>query len=174
MAGSLDPSRGSQGPTSLSEQISIRRPCQSRSPALDDPRTQNYLPAASKMEGTSQQEDELRNDHYIALFRALPRDNWQVIFPDLPGCEASGKSFKEAFHAARRTLARHLSDLEIPPPRPRSSAELLIDAQGDWVLCRQFVDAIMHPVSADDDELAPAELVAMASVSNPTTPQVGT
>jgi predicted RNase H-like HicB family nuclease len=114
----------------------------------------------------------LRNDDYIALFSALPKDKWRVTFPDLPGCEAKGESFKEAFQAARRALIDHLAELDDYRPRPRSSAELLIDAQRDWVLCRQFVDAIMHPVPpAEDDELAPIELVAMRSA--PSTPQVG-
>ena len=115
----------------------------------------------------------MRNDDYIALFRALPKDKWKVTFPDLPGCEARGENFKEAYQAARKALKRHLSALEQPYPRPRSSAELLIDAQRDWVLCRQFVDAVMHSVPpAEDDELAPIELVAAHSASS--TPQIGT
>ena len=114
----------------------------------------------------------MRNDDYIALFRALPKDKWRVTFPDLPGCEARGESFKEAFQAAQRALRDHLAELEDYAPRPRSSAELLIDAQRDWVLCRQFVDAVMHPVPpAEEDELAPIELVAMHSA--PSTPQIG-
>jgi predicted RNase H-like HicB family nuclease len=114
----------------------------------------------------------LRNDDYIALFRALPKDKWRVTFPDLPGCDVSGESFKDAFLAARRALRDHLAELDEPRPRPRSSAELLIDAQRDWVLCRQFVDAVMHPVPpAEEDELAPIELVAARSASS--TPQIG-
>jgi predicted RNase H-like HicB family nuclease len=114
----------------------------------------------------------LRNDDYIALFRALPKDKWRVTFPDLPGCEARGENFKEAFLAARRALRDHLAELEDYAPRPRSTAELLIDAQRDWVLCRQFVDAVMHPVTpADEDELAPIELVAARLASS--TPQIG-
>ena len=95
-----------------------------------------------------------------------------VVFPDLPGCEARGENFKEAFQAAGRALARHLRALDEPPPRPRSSAELMIDAERDWVLCRDFVDAVMHPVRASDDELAPLSLVAARSASS--TPQLST
>jgi predicted RNase H-like HicB family nuclease len=117
-------------------------------------------------------ENELRNDDYIGLFRALPKDKWRVTFPDLPGCEARGENFKDAFLAARRAIREHLAELDDYRPRPRSSAELLIDAQRDWVLCRQFVDAVMHPVRpADEDEVAPIELVAMHST--PSTPQIG-
>lgn len=115
----------------------------------------------------------MRNDGYIALFRALPKGKYRVTFPDLPGCEARGENFKDAFQAARRALRGHLAELDEYAPRPRSTAELLIDAQRDWVLCRQFVDAVMHPVTpAEDDELAPIDLVAMHSA--PSTPQIGT
>jgi predicted RNase H-like HicB family nuclease len=112
------------------------------------------------------------SESYIALFKALPKDKWQVTFPDLPGCEARGDSFKAATEAAGMALARHLGDLDGPRPRPRTVEELLLDARGDWVLCRQFVDAVMLPVSpAEEDGLAPLELVAMGSASS--TPQIG-
>jgi predicted RNase H-like HicB family nuclease len=134
---------------------------------LTPPSGQTISIAAPRRAEAKTQEDELRNDNYIALFRALPKDKWRVVFPDLPGCEAKGENFKEAFQAARRALARHLHELEDYAPRPRSTAELLIDAQRDWVLCRQFVDAVMHPVPpADVDELAPLELVAIRSASS--------
>ena len=112
------------------------------------------------------------SESYVALFKVLPKDKWQVTFPDLPGCAARGDSFKAATEAARKALARHFADLDGPRPRARSPQELLLDAQGDWVLCRQFVDAVMHPVSpSDEDGLAPLELVAMGSASS--TPQIG-
>ena len=105
-------------------------------------------------------EDEIRNDDYIALFRALPKDKWRVTFPDLPGCEARGESFKEAFKAAQQALRDHLADLDGPRPRPRSSAELLIDAQRDWVLCRQFVDTVIRFRQPRRTKLAPIDVVA--------------
>jgi predicted RNase H-like HicB family nuclease len=120
-------------------------------------------------------EERVRSDSYIGLFRAFPRGDWRVTFPDLPGCEARGRSFKEVFHAAQDALAEHLELMDEPAPRPRSTAELLIDAQRDWVLCREFVDAVMHPVRpAHAEERAPLELVAMrAGGGERSTPQIG-
>lgn len=117
----------------------------------------------------------MRSDSFIGLFRALPHGKWLVTFPDLPGREAQGSTFKEVFHAAREALAERLAELEGPWPRPRSSAELLIDAQRDRRLCREFVDAVMHPVKpASDEERAPIELVALrASGSGHPDPQIG-
>jgi predicted RNase H-like HicB family nuclease len=117
----------------------------------------------------------VRSDSYIGLFRAQPRDHWRVCFPDLPGCEARGSSFKEVFEAARKALADHLADIGGPWPRPRSSAELLIDAQRDWRLCRDFVDAVMHPVepARPSEDLAPPELVALVKGGRHSNPQVG-
>ena len=119
----------------------------------------------------------MRSDSYVGLFRALPNGDWRVGFPDLPGCEAKGKSFKEVFEAARHALSAHLKELGGPWPRPRSIAELMIDARGDWLLCRAFVDAVIHsvePARSGEDELAPLELVAMRSRKNdPSNPQIG-
>jgi hypothetical protein len=119
----------------------------------------------------------VRNDSYIGLFRTFaPKGKWRVSFPDLPGGEVCGSNFKEVFEAARKALAAHLRDLDGPPPRPRSTAELLIDAQRDWMLCREFVDAVMHPVepAPADEELAPLDLVAMrAGGGERSTPEFG-
>ncbi len=111
----------------------------------------------------------MKDTRYIGLFRTFPSGEWQVSFPDLPGCVARGRSFKEVFEAAGEALADRLADLDGPPPRPRSSAELLIDAQRDWQLTRQFVDAVMHPVAPRSEQTgrAPAELVAMAARGRP-------
>ena len=104
----------------------------------------------------------MRKESYIGLFRALPHGRWRVMFPDLPGCEVQGNSFGEVFKASRQALSEHLAELDLPWPRPRSSAELIFDAQRDWHLCRQFADAVMHPVELAglDEDLAPLELVA--------------
>lgn len=118
----------------------------------------------------------MRSDRYIGLFRALPKDKWRVTFPDLPGCEARGESFRQVFEAARQALADHLAELSPPWPRPRSSAELLIDAQRDWKLCRDFVDAVMHPVepaTAAEQERAPLDLVAMQAKKVASNPEIG-
>jgi len=110
---------------------------------------------------------------YIGLFTAAP-GSWQVCFPDLPGCDASGKSFKEAFEAARRTLADRLSNSDQPAPRARSTVELLIDAQRDDRLYQQLIKAAMHPVGpATEDDLAPKELVAwQAGSGNGSNPEI--
>ena len=107
----------------------------------------------------------MKDIRYIGLFRTFPGGDWQVSFPDLPGCIARGQSFKDTFEAAGEALADHLADLDGPAPRPRSSAELLIDAQRDWQLTRQFVDAVIHPVAPNSGETgrAPADLVAIAA-----------
>jgi predicted RNase H-like HicB family nuclease len=90
----------------------------------------------------------LRNDAYIGLFRAFPKRDWRVRFPDLPGCEATGASLQETIESARAALAKHLYGLRAKP-RPRSRAELLRDAQLDWLFCREFVDAVMLPVRSE-------------------------
>jgi predicted RNase H-like HicB family nuclease len=95
--------------------------------------------------GLLMKEKELRNDSYIGLFRAFPKREWRVKFPDLPGCEATGANLQDTLESARAALAEHLRDAR-EQPRPRTRAELLSDAQGNWLFCREFVDAVMLPV----------------------------
>ncbi len=118
----------------------------------------------------------MRNHRFIGLFRTVPHGRWHVCFPDLPGCEIEGRSFKEVFEESRRALSEHLADLDDPAPRPRSTAELLIDAQRDARLCRLLAEAVMHPVEpAASDGLAPLALVAARSRGgNSLPPQIGT
>jgi len=95
----------------------------------------------------------------------------------LPGCEASGKSFKDVFHSARKVLTARLKQSDGPAPRPRSTVELLIDAQRDSCLRQQLVNAAMHPIKPDgaEKELAPLDLVAWQSRGgDSSTPKVGT
>ena len=94
----------------------------------------------------------MKKDVYLALFRTFPMDKWRVTFPDLPGCEARAESLDAAFVEARRALARHLDDLRESAPQPRSAPQLLADARGDWLLCRQFTDALLRPVEPADAE----------------------
>ena len=73
---------------------------------------------------------------------------------------------EEVFEASREALAEYLSELGDPLPRPRSTAELLIDAQRDWLLAQELAHSVMHPVEpAARDDLAPLELVALQSRS---------
>ena len=49
------------------------------------------------------------NNTYIGLFTVIAPGSWHVTFPDLPGCDAWGKNFKEVFDAARKALADRLN-----------------------------------------------------------------
>lgn len=86
---------------------------------------------------------------YVGLFRGSRDSGWEVSFPDAPGCVAKGDSFKEAFEAARMALADYLALMD-DPPRPRSTAEILIDSARDKTLNRALVGAVMHWVPFDD------------------------
>lgn len=86
---------------------------------------------------------------YIGLFRGSREAGWEVSFPDAPGCRAHGDTFKDALEAARVALASHLRGMD-DPPRPRSTAELLIDAGRDGGLARALANAVMHAVPFDD------------------------
>lgn len=86
---------------------------------------------------------------YVGLFRGSRDSGWEVSFPDAPGCVAKGDSFKEAFDAARHALADYLALMD-DPPRPRSTAEILIDSARDRNLSRALVGAVMHWVPFDD------------------------
>jgi predicted RNase H-like HicB family nuclease len=110
------------------------------------------------------------NTSYVGLFRAVSKGDWQVKFPDLPGCRARAGSFPQALEAARGAVADYLRELDGPAPRPRSAAEIMIDGQRDWLLCRDFVDAVIYPIELPDEDLAPVELVAMRSRSGAAQP----
>ncbi len=113
-------------------------------------------------------------DTYIGLFKADAPGCWDVIVPDLPGCEAHGSSFKEVLQLAGRAVAQRLRNADRSPPRPRSTVELLIDAQRDETLRRQLVNTAMHPIDLPEEkELAPLELVARRASGESSNPQVG-
>lgn len=86
---------------------------------------------------------------YVGLFRGSRDSGWEVSFPDAPGCIARGSCFKEAYEAAREALAEHLAPMD-DPPRPRTSAEILIDSARDRSLSRALLGAVMHAVPYDD------------------------
>lgn len=111
---------------------------------------------------------------YIGLFRSHSSGKWTAMFPDLPGCTAEGKDLDDARTHAARALRDHLGELGEAPPTPRSPAELIMDAHGDWSLARQFVDAIMQAVGPADEDFAPADLVvAKASSGGQRDPGLG-
>lgn len=117
----------------------------------------------------------MRTSSYVGLFRVLSPGSWRVRFPDLPGCEAVGKNFKEVFDGARIALTEELAELAGREPRPRSTAELLIDARRDPALAGELARSVMHPVKpAESTDLAPIELVAArVKGGGEDSPQVG-
>ena len=100
---------------------------------------------------------------YVGLFRSNGAGGWSVSFPDLPGCKAEGADFRMAFHQAAERLATHLAEMD-RPPRPRSAMELTLDAAGDPVLARSFVNAVMHTVTPSE----PLDAVPVALPRGPT------
>jgi hypothetical protein len=118
----------------------------------------------------------VRTVSYIGFFRVLAPGRWEVNFPDLPGCEATGRNFKEVFEGARVALTEELAELAGREPRPRTTAELLIDAQRDPALAKQLARSVMHPVrpAVSADDLVPLELwAARAKGSGENAPQAG-
>ena len=119
----------------------------------------------------------MRKQHsYIGLFRVASPKKWEVSFPDLPGCEADGSSFKEVFENGRVALADELDELGGLRPRPRSTAELLIDAQRDPRLREALARAVMHPVdpALDNEKVVPVELIARRGMAGgASSPQAG-
>lgn len=86
------------------------------------------------------------SEPFIGLFRSDPQQRiWHVTFPDLPGCEAIGKTFREAYESAQVALADELSSTP-SHRRPRSTVELLIDANRDRKLQQDLAASAMHPV----------------------------
>ena len=60
---------------------------------------------------------------YIALVMTVPGGGYKAVFPDLPGCRASGRSVEDALAHARGALKTHAARMHrrgmtMPPPRP--------------------------------------------------------
>ena len=57
---------------------------------------------------------------YLALVTKEEGSDWNVVFPDLPGCVTAGRSLDEAVAFAEEALALHVHGLredgETPPP----------------------------------------------------------
>ena len=101
------------------------------------------------------------SEAYIGLLTVAGSGNWRVSFPDIPGCVVWGDSFKDAYLSARKVLTERLQHSDRPLPRPRSTVDLLIDAQRDSAFRQQLVNAAMHPIEPESaKELAPLDVVA--------------
>lgn len=65
---------------------------------------------------------------YIALVMTVPGGGYKAIFPDLPGCRASGRSVEDAMSRARVALKTHAAQMHrrgLPMPAPRPSADVV-------------------------------------------------
>lgn len=71
---------------------------------------------------------------YIALFEQdKEADLVGVVFPDLPGCFSSGKSFDEAFQNAHEALALYAEDVkEMPQPRTLEQIQTEWEDWKEW------------------------------------------
>ncbi len=75
--------------------------------------------------------------HYIALLFPSPLGEWNVLFPDLPECQAHGYTVDDATFAATTALSRCLAQNGASPPLPRDLAE--IERDEAW-LSRNNID----------------------------------
>ena len=89
-------------------------------------------------------------DEYIyPAIIELCENCYNVTFPDLPGCVASGNTLKEAVDEAREGLALHLWGFEQdgePVPQPKFND---IQANSNEVIC--YVDVNMFNIRAKMD-----------------------
>lgn len=90
---------------------------------------------------------------YIALIRC-PFDSleWQVTFPDLPKCRTTGRSLDQAIANAREALSAHLAAIAVSggvPPRARTPAQMLLDANEDPTLACQMVGAVLKSIEVE-------------------------
>jgi predicted RNase H-like HicB family nuclease len=92
--------------------------------------------------------------HYVAVLQPSIVGEWQVLFPDVPACEAHGFTAQDATFAAATALARCAEEQgdRFPTPRPLSQ----IECDREWLssnkidLIRSVV--IMVPLFARADE----------------------
>lgn len=72
---------------------------------------------------------------YIALVKTVPGGGYKAIFPDLPGCRASGRSVEDALSRAKEALKTHGALLRrrgetMPPPRPSDEVYKIAASHG--------------------------------------------
>jgi predicted RNase H-like HicB family nuclease len=69
--------------------------------------------------------------YYAAFFVPSHLEEWHVLFPDLPECEAYGFTLQDAGYAAASALARCAEEKGALLPQPRSIAQIAEDR--DWL-----------------------------------------
>jgi predicted RNase H-like HicB family nuclease len=74
---------------------------------------------------------ETAMSHYIAILMPTPIGEWRVIFPDLPGCEATALSVEDARFAAVSALSHYIGEAGQTRPRPRDLVE--IERDTEWL-----------------------------------------
>lgn len=95
---------------------------------------------------------------YFAVIIQDPDMNFDVTFPDLPGCVAMATTFEEARLVAGETLAQHLARLEregAPIPEP-STLEAIVGGEGN------HCGAAILVQEASDNEAGPPFLTVRA------------
>lgn len=85
--------------------------------------------------------------HYIALLLRSPVGEWNVVFPDVPECQAHGYTVDDATYAATTALSRCAAEHDMSLRPPRDLVE--IERDEEW-LSRNDVnlaDAIVTMIS---------------------------
>jgi predicted RNase H-like HicB family nuclease len=93
---------------------------------------------------------------YFAVIIQDPDMNFDVTFPDLPGCVAVAATFEQARAIAGETLAHHLANLERdgdPIPEP-STLEAIVGGEDE------YCGAAILVQEAKDGEAGPPFLTA--------------
>ena len=69
---------------------------------------------------------------YLALVTKEEGSDWNVVFPDLPGCVTAGRSLDEAVAFAEEALALHGQGLREDgeaPPAPSGIEDVMADPE---------------------------------------------
>ena len=74
---------------------------------------------------------------YLALVAKEEASDWNVVFPDLPGCVTAGRSLDEALAFAEEALALHVQGLREDseaPPAPSGIKDVMADPESAGAL----------------------------------------
>ena len=74
---------------------------------------------------------------YLALVTKEEDSDWNVVFPDLPGCVTAGRSLDEAVAFAEEALALHVHGLREngdAPPAPSDIEDVMADPESAGAL----------------------------------------